>query len=112
MCENEHDEVCIRKCPENEKYEAVLKLNIGGNKHIQKAVPIASDNAKLIVKGDNFSYSFFFKNEDDAVGTLLGYGYTKYLTSEVSGGSTGVMLGLYAQGKGSGAFTNFELEYR
>ena len=112
MCENEHYEVCIRKCPENEMYEAVLKLNIGGIKHIQKTVPIASDNAKLIVKGDNFSYSFFFKNEDDAVGTLLGYGYTKYLTSEVSGGSTGVMLGLYAQGKGSGAFTNFELEYR
>jgi alpha-N-arabinofuranosidase len=112
MCENEHYEVCIRKLPENEEYEAVLKLNIGGIKHIQKVLPLQSSSAKLIVKGDNFSYSFFFKNEDDVVGTLLGYGYTKYLTTEVSGGSTGVMLGMYATGKGSGEFTEFELEYR
>lgn len=112
MCENEHYEVSVRKRPDNEEYEAVLRLNIGGIKHIQKIIPIKSDNVKLIVKGDNFSYSFFFKNEDDVVGTLLGYGYTKYLTSEVSGGSTGVMLGMYATGKGSGEFTEFELEYR
>ncbi len=112
MCENEHYDIFIRKSLEGEGYEAVLKLNIGGIKHIQKVIPMKTDKAKLIVKADNFSYSFAFRNEDEGASNSLGYGYAKYLTSEVSGGSTGVMLGLYAIGSCTAEFTNFELEYR
>ena len=112
MCENEHYEVAIRKAPEGEGYEAVLKLNIGGIKHIQKTVPISSNKAQLYVQSDNFSYSFYFREEDAAVRTSLGYGYAKYLTSEVSGGFTGVMLGMYAVGSVTAEFTEFELDYK
>ena len=112
MCENEHYDICLRKCAEGEGYEAVLKLNIGGIKHIQKAVPIKGNSAKLIVKADNFSYNFFFKEEGDVVPNSLGYGYAKYLTSEVSGGFTGVMLGMYAIGNVQSEFTGFDLEYK
>ncbi|MBR6102401.1 MAG: family 43 glycosylhydrolase [Ruminococcus sp.] len=111
MCENEHYDVLIRKSAE-EGYEAVLKLNIGGIKHTQKVLPLKDDHARLTVSADNFSYSFAFRNEDDAVATQLGYGYAKYLTSEVSGGYTGVMLGLYATGECRAEFTNFDLEYK
>lgn len=112
MCENEHYDVLLRKSAEGEGYEAVLKLNIGGIKHTQKVLPIKSDHARLYVNADNFSYSFAFRNEEDPVSTKLGYGYAKYLTSEVSGGFTGVMLGLFAIGEGKAEFTNFNLEYR
>ncbi|MBR4554397.1 MAG: family 43 glycosylhydrolase [Ruminococcus sp.] len=112
MCENEHYDVALRKRLGAEGYEVVLKLNIGGIKHVQKAVPIKSNKVKLIVKADNFSYSFLFKEEDENIGMPIGYGYAKYLTSEVSGGFTGVMLGMYAIGSCKAEFENFEIEYR
>ena len=112
MCENEHYDVFVRKCEEGDGYEAVLKLNIGGIKHIQKVKPLKSNKTRLIVKADNFSYSFAFKEEGENIPTNLGYGYAKYLTSEVSGGFTGVMLGMFALGDGKAEFVNFELEYK
>ena len=112
MCENEHYDIAVRKCADGDGWEAVLKLNIGGIKHIQKAVPVKGEKVRLIVAADNFSYNFSFKNEGENIATPLGYGYAKYLTSEVSGGFTGVMLGMYAIGKCKAEFDNFELEYR
>ena len=112
MCENEHYDVAVRKCDDGDGWEAVLKLNIGGIKHIQKTVPIKGDKVRLMVTADNFSYNFSFRNEGESIGTQLGYGYAKYMTSEVSGGFTGVMLGMYAIGKCKAEFDNFELEYR
>ena len=112
MCENEHYDIAVRECSDGLGYEVILKLNIGGIKHIQKAFPIKTDKARLIVSADNFSYNFSFKNEGDEIAAGLGYGYAKYLTSEVSGGFTGVMLGLYAIGRSKAAFENFEIEYR
>ena len=110
MCENEHYEVAIRR---NENaYEAVLKLNIGDIKHVQKTIPLSSGKAELTVQADNFSYSFYFREEGAVIKTTLGYGYAKYLTSEVSGGFTGVMLGMYAVGDCKGSFTNFALDYK
>lgn len=104
MCENEHYEVALRESPNG--YEAVLRLNIGGIKHIQTIIPVNSDSAALRITADNLFYNFY-ANE-----AHLGSGQTKYLTSEVSGGFTGVVIGLYAVGNNTAEFKNFSLDYR
>ena len=84
----------------------MLKLNIGGIKHIQTVVPITSGSAKLRITADNLFYNFYVGD------THLGCGQTKYLTSEVSGGFTGVVIGLYATGKNTAVFENLAIDYR
>lgn len=107
MCENEHYDIAIRKSENG--YEAVLKLNIGNVKHIQAAVPLKEGKARLIVRSDSVSYNFFVSESGNE--THLGYGNSKYLSSEVSGGFTGVVLGLYAQGDNTAVFENLKIEY-
>ncbi len=107
MCENEHYDIAIKK--NGEYYEAVLKLNIGDIKHIQNAVRLSDNKAQLVIKSDNFGYSFMVN--DNGTTTSLGYGSAKYLSSEVSGGFTGVVLGLYAIGNNTAEFTDFTINY-
>ncbi len=107
MCESEHYEVCLRK--ENGRTEAALRLNIGGIKHIQNTLSIDADNAVLIIRADRYNYNFFVKTENGE--QYLGSGAGKYLTSEVSGGFTGVVLGLYAVGNNTAEFCGFKCEY-
>jgi alpha-N-arabinofuranosidase len=108
MDENEHYEIVARKTDEG--YEAILRLNIGGIKHIQSSVPLSGSKARLIIEGDNLFYTFKVQEgENDPV--TLGGGSTKYITSEVSGGFTGAMIGLYAV-NGIAEFEGFELKYK
>ena len=107
MCENEHYDVAIRKGENG--YEAVLKLNIGGIKHTQAVKPIGSPQATLIVRADSYAYSFFVSENGEE--SYLGGGQAKYLTSEVSGGFTGTMTGLYSVGENTVVFSNFSCEY-
>ena len=83
-------------------------LNIGGIKHRQSAVPISGNKAELIIRADNFGYSFFVVQGGNEV--QLGYGSTKYLSSEVAEGFTGVMTGLFAV-RGTAVFTGFTCDY-
>lgn len=108
MCEDEHYDIVIKE--NSGSYEAVLKLNIGGIKHIQKAVGISSGTAKLIVRADNFRYNFYVLADGTEI--YLGSGSTKYLSSEVSGGFTGTMLGLYSVGHNSAEFSGFNCCYK
>lgn len=108
MCENEHYEIALRKGTAG--YEVVLLLNIGGIHHEQNIVPVMDNKIKLLVKSDNLQYHFYTVEEGKQC--LLGSGYTKYLSSEVSSGFTGVVMGLYAIGKNTAEFTNFICEYQ
>lgn len=102
ITENEHYDILLEKSESGCK--AVLMLNIGGIKHRQNELPIGGDSAKLTIKADNYGYSFFCGE------VQLGYGSTKYLSSEVAEGFTGVMTGLYAA-RGTAEFTGFECRY-
>ena len=106
MCENEHYEIAVRKTESG--FEVIEKLNIGDIKHIQNTIPVESGKVTLKLYMNNYSYSFAAVT--DKGGISLGYAQAKYLTSEVSGGFTGVVLGLYAVG-GSAEFTGFEYTY-
>lgn len=107
MTENEHYEVAVRECESG--FEAVLKLNIGGIKHIQKSVTLKSGSAVLKIAASNFAYGFGVV--EDGEYTELGCGFTKYLSSEVAEGFTGVVMGLYAVNGVSG-FRGFSCQYK
>ena len=103
MCEAEHYDIAVRKT--NTGYEGILKLNIGGIKHTQRVVPLETGNGKLRIVGDNLFYNFYIGDAH------LGCGQSKYLTSEVSGGFTGVVIGLYSVGENTAEFADFSLDY-
>lgn len=107
MCENEHYDIALRECENG--FEAVLKLNIGGIKHIQTTVPVSGNSAGLEIESDSVFYNFFVNDGSKRIS--LGGGQSKYLSSEVSGGFTGVVLGLYAVGKNTAEFTGLEVKY-
>lgn len=107
MTENSHYDIAVRKGENG--FEAVLKLNIGCVKHVQSVVPLSTGKARLIVRGDNYSYNFYVL--ENGRETHLGYGDTKYLSCEVDGCFTGVMLGLYAV-KGRAEFTDYKCTYK
>ncbi|MDE5992529.1 MAG: glycoside hydrolase family 43 protein, partial [Oscillospiraceae bacterium] len=107
MCESEHYDISVRK--KDGKCEAVLKLNIGGIKHDQTVIPLASGNAKLLVRANNLFYNFYVVDGGKEI--HLGNGSAKYLSSEVAGGFTGVVIGLYAVGGVEADFSGFEINY-
>ncbi|MCM1168186.1 MAG: glycoside hydrolase family 43 protein, partial [Ruminococcus sp.] len=106
MCEQEHYDIAVRKTGGG--FEALAKLNIGGIKHVESVCPLSGNAAELIIRMDNNGYSLIVS--DGGGERVLGYGQAKYLSSEVSGGFTGVVLGLYAVG-GAAEFTGFEYSY-
>lgn len=144
---NEDEHYDIELVPSDIGIIAQLKLNIGGIKHIERAVnhavlrsstpetikhglPANIKRAKLIIRSDNLKYDFYVQfpsdNHESADKTVsnnsspthnhsseiyLGSGRSKYLSSEVSGGFTGTMLGLYAVGNCSAEFTDFCCKY-
>ena len=107
MCENEHYDIAVRE--NGGEWEAVLKLNIGGIKHVQNTVKLSSGKARLIIRSNSVSYSFGVSENGNEIN--LGYGQSKYLSSEVAGGFTGVVLGLYTVGNNTAEFSNFKVEY-
>lgn len=107
MCENEHYDLAVVK--NDVGCEAVLKLNIGNIKHTEKRISLSSENVALKIKMDNFNYTFSVI--DGSTEKNLGFGMAKYLSSEVSGGFTGVILGLYSV-NGKATFSDFKYEYK
>lgn len=111
MDENHHYDLAIRECDNG--YEAVERLNIGDIKSVEKSVWLKEDNkVTLVIEATNSFYSFSIKTKNKEVN--LGTAKTRYLSSEVAGGFTGVIIGLYAYGEYScnhSEFTNFKCIY-
>lgn len=107
ITENEHYDIFLEQTTDG--CNAALMLNIGGIKHRQACVPIVGNSARLIIRADCFGYSFFLSQGGSE--RQLGYGSTKYLSSEVAEGFTGVMTGIFAI-KGTAEFTGFSCNYK
>ena len=106
-CENEHYDIAIRKNADS--YEGILRLNIGGIKHVQNTISLSGGSVSLMIRGESQTYHFYLTNGAEEV--YLGRGIAKYLSSEVSEGFTGVVIGLYAVGENKAAFRDFEIKY-
>ncbi|UQZ37604.1 glycoside hydrolase family 43 protein [Paenibacillus sp. PK3_47] len=110
MDENHHYDLALRSRAEG--YEVIERLNIGDIKSVENSVESRSGNhAVLVIKSTPTHYHFYVQTEEGE--TLLGSAQSRYLSSEVAGGFTGVLIGLYASGEGSAAeFTNFSCQYQ
>lgn len=108
MDEGQHYDLAIRKTKSG--YEAFARLNLGGVHHENEPVAITSEKAELIIRANNFGYTFYVKDGDAE--HQLGYGQSKFLSSEVCGGFTGVILGLYAFGNNRAEFNGLKIEYK
>lgn len=111
MDENHHYDLALRKTGNG--YEAIERLNIGDVKTIVNTVQLDSNNVTLKINSDNYNYYFSLLKDDKEI--QLGKAQAKYLSSEVAGGFTGVIIGLYAQGTGRGncaKFSEFVCEYK
>lgn len=106
ITENEHYDLAVEQTSAG--CRAVLILNIGGIKHRQCELPIEGNSAELIVRSDCFCYNFFIVRNGQEV--PLGSGSTKYLSSEVAEGFTGVITALYAV-NGTAEFSGFSCRY-
>lgn len=104
MDERHHYDIAVRK-PANDGYEAVVKLNIGDIKHEQATFSLPDNSVQIGISFDSHGYSF------SANGEYLARASTRYLSSEVAGGFTGVILAMYAQGNGSAEFDGLEITY-
>lgn len=108
MAELEHYDVALRR-GENGA-EAILRLNIGGIQHVAATIPVSAAAVTLKIRSKESQYTFSVLDGERE--TTLGTGYSKYLSSEVAGGFTGVFIGMYATGNNTATFTDFLCEYK
>lgn len=96
MDENNHYDVYASR--EDEKCRIVFRKCLADIKHIEKAIDISIDsNIVLEMISNNYVYMFSCKVNGESL--ELGSGQARYLSSEVCGGFTGVVVGLYAVDK-------------
>jgi alpha-N-arabinofuranosidase len=109
MDEQHHYDLALRK--EQSGYKVIERLNIGDIKSVENEVELGNDHhATLVIQASHERYSFLI--HADGKDIPLGTAQTKYLSSEVAGGFTGVLIGLYASGEGSVAeFSKFKCDY-
>ena len=107
MTEQEHYAIGIRSTPGG--FEAFVRLRIGDISHIQAVHPLPGGSAGLRIRMDALRYHFELV-QDDAV-IHLASAQTKYLSSEVASGFTGVLFGLYAIGDNRAEFREFTCQY-
>ena len=84
---------------------AVFKVTVGPASCIKKEFLFNSQKIEFKVEANANGYNFY------ADGKTMGYADTKYLSSEVAGGFTGVFYGLYAQNGGAAKFTDLCIEH-
>ncbi|MCL2276640.1 MAG: glycoside hydrolase family 43 protein [Treponema sp.] len=115
MDENHHYDLALTN--ENRAANAAgecsitLKLNIGDIKYLKASVPFSRNEAEFIIRSSALNYDFYYIENSKEI--KLGSARTKYLSSEVAGGFTGVVLCLYSQnGKEFNEFTDFECGYK
>lgn len=98
MMDEHHHVDCFCTMVDDRK-KICLRSQIGTINTILNSIHWSSDEFIITIKADSEFY-VFEANSDQGQPIGLGQVMTKYLSSEVAGGYTGVMLGLYATGNG------------
>ena len=110
MNEEHHYDLFIRK--NANCYQVVKRSLIGGVNCEQNIIDTSSDEVTLKITLTNCDYFFSCVTEEGEFD--LGKLQTRYLSSEVACGFTGVMIALYAQSTNDTTptvFSNFEIKY-
>lgn len=103
MDNNHHYDVFIQK--ENGNYYVCGKVTVGPASQIKSKILLKEGKVSVQIKSTPYGYDFTAENQH------LFHADSRYLSSEVAGGFTGVFIGLYAQKEGVGAFTNLKISH-
>lgn len=85
----------------NQRYVVQLKVKVGSLAYVAKEVQVPNPKVKLKIEGTAQQYSFSIAGTDTENYQALGNLDTRYISTEVAGGFTGVMIGLYATTNGN-----------
>lgn len=107
MWEEGHYDLGIRRTEEG--VEAFVRLRIGDVSHIQAVKRLPEETARLRVRMDAQRYTFYLDTQEGS--ELLCTAQTRYLSTEVATGFTGVLIGLYASGDNTAVFSEFSCQY-
>lgn len=102
MDEKHHYEIAISR--QWNINRIILRKTIGSLHAIVKDHVYENDSVILKIEGNELNYCFSFVN-NTGESFEMGYGETRYLSSEVAKGFTGVYFGLYATGNGRDSTT-------
>ena len=103
MDESEHYDLAL--IHESDEAKVMLRIRVGDAQAVVQSIPVSGEKVQLSVESTAEEYSFCC--EAEGVHHYLGKARTKYLSSEVAGGFTGVVMGLYAIDAG-GRWASFE----
>ena len=110
MTPDQHYEIALRRMDKG--VELFRRLCIGDIRHEDHviALPQGESSAMLCCNASNFTYNFSAKTLSGDID--LGGAQTKFLSTELAGNFTGVVIGLYAQKSedkgGKATFTKFK----
>lgn len=110
MDESQHYDLSLIQ--QDGKRQIMLRIHVGDAVCVVNTVilPKGEEKAELFVVSDPEKYEFYYTM--DGKKKFLGSARTKYLSSEVAGGFTGVLMGLYAVDE-DGKWAEFEgLEWK
>lgn len=99
-----HYDLLLKKT--GDKTVVQLRVNIGSLSYVAAEEPIAGNQILFKIKGTPSQYTFYFSNSENKEYKELGRLDTRYLSTEVAGGFTGVMIGLYVSSNGKPSKTN------
>jgi len=97
LCEKHHYDLAV--CNKDEKKTVFLRLCIGDAVQVVREMEFGAGckTASLRIVSDSLLYKFYAKCGGEEV--FMGEAGTKYLSSEVAGGFTGVVMAMYAVNK-------------
>ena len=95
MNEQHHYEIAL--AVQNKQTEVLVRRRIGDLWAVTARLSIATNHLKLSIDADKDQYTFYATINENQV--LLANGETRYLSTEVAGGFTGVYLGMFATTK-------------
>lgn len=78
-----------------------LHVRIGSIDYIAFEQPVTGNEIELKIEGTPLEYTFHYKTPKTSKYQELGRMDTRYISTEVAGGFTGVMIGLYASTNGT-----------
>jgi alpha-N-arabinofuranosidase len=98
MNENHHYDLHIIR--EGEKKFVTVSYRIGNLKHIAFKAPVPAGPVQIKITAEPLWYTFSYLPEGGGEFIPAGKMESRYLSSEVAGGFTGVYLGMFAEGNG------------
>lgn len=110
MNNHSHYDLVVEQKSEEEQ-SIVLHYRLGALDHIEKEIPLPEKGRiQFQVRGDKDFYTFSYATNGKAF-QEIGQMNTRYLSSETTGGFTGIMLGLFATSETTSSDAHADFDY-